>query len=118
MDSIKKYNCKRIYRIWMYTVSHATLILRSEKQYPDVDYKYKYDNPNVTIDITFNAVDFISLPEKIVGLEIIKKGNKYIINNNENWYVRAANCFIGKYEGEDEDKVWTGDLKYDELSRI
>ena len=102
----------------MYTVSHGTLVLRSEKQYKDVNYECKYDNSKLTIDIIFNSVDFISIPEQIKGVEISKKGDKYIFNNNEKYYVTAANCFVGTYSGEDENNIWTGNLTYDEISRI
>lgn len=115
MDCVRKYESKRKYRIWMYTVSHKTLILRSEKQYFDVEYECKYDEPRMTIDLVFNSVEFISLPEKIEGIEIVKNEDIFIINSNVNWMVKAANCFICKYEGEDEDKIWTGDLVYDEI---
>ena len=111
MSPTKSFNSNRKYKIWMYTVSHSTLILRSEKQYFDVDYDVKYEEPNITIDIIFTGVDFISLPDNFTEINIDKKGNKFVFNNNDNWFVEAADCTVGKYEGDDADQVWNGSLK-------
>ncbi|NNT72139.1 hypothetical protein HKT18_13150 [Flavobacterium sp. IMCC34852] len=118
MSKSSKFNSQRIYRIWMYTVSHSTLILRSEKQYFDVDYAFKYDEPDLTIDVIFNGVDFISIPDSFNEIEIKKEGEKFIFNNNENWYVKAANCIVGQYDGDDEDKIWEMSLKYNETIEL
>lgn len=115
MNVSKDFKCKRSYRIWMYTASHCTLIIRSEKQYFDVEYNDKYDEPNTTIDVILNGVDFISIPNSFSEIHIKKDNEKFIFNNNENWYVNASNCWIGKYEEEDEDQVWQRDLNYDEI---
>ncbi|TDP02451.1 hypothetical protein [Flavobacterium sp. 245] len=118
MNDSKDFICNRNYRIWMYTVSHCTLILRSEKQYFDVEYNDKYDNPNTTIDVILNGVDFISIPSNFDGIYIKKDNDKFIFNNNENWYVKAFNCWIGKYDGEIEDQIWQRDLDYDEIIHL
>jgi hypothetical protein len=118
MNHSKKFKSQRIYRIWMYTVSHSTLIIRSEKQYFDVDYEVKYDKPNLTIDVIFTAVDFISIPESFNDIEIQKIGDKYIFNNNKDWYVKAARCDVGKYVGDEEDKIWDASLKYNETIEL
>ena len=112
------YKCNRIYRIWIYAVSHCTLVIRSERQYPDVDYIKKYDCPDMTIDLIFTGVKFISIPEKFDELELVKRGDRYYFNDNEDWYVDASSCVIGKYLGEDEDDIWIGELEYDELIKI
>ena len=99
----------------MYSVSHSILIIRSEKQYFDVNYEVKYDEPNLTMDIIFTDVDFISIPSKFNNIEIKKIGKKYIFNSNENWYIEAANCVIGKYFGDDENNIWHDNLNYNEV---
>ncbi|UMY64918.1 MULTISPECIES: hypothetical protein [unclassified Flavobacterium] len=80
--------------------------LRSEKQYFDVDYEVKYEEPNSTIDVIFTAVDFISIPHRFSAIEIQKIGDTYIFNNNNDGYVKAASCTVGKYVGDDEDQIW------------
>mgnify|MGYP001612936745 CR=1 FL=1 len=118
MDYLKHFKSNRKYKIWMYTVSHSTLILRSEKQYFDVDYEIKYEDPNTTIDIIFTAVDFISIPDRFNEISIHRKEEKFIINNNENWFINAASCAVGKYDGDNEDEIWNGLLKYNEIIEL
>lgn len=118
MNDSKYFKCKRHYRIWMYTASHCTLILRSEKQYFDVEYDDKYDDPNTTIDVILNGVDFISIPSNFSEIHIKKENDKFIFNNNKNWYVEASNCWIGKYDGEDEDQIRERSLDYDEIIHL
>lgn len=62
MKHKEKFKSSRQYKILMYSIIHSILIIRSEKQYFDVNYEVKYDKPNLTIDIIFTAVDFISIP--------------------------------------------------------
>ena len=118
MNNSKNYKSNRKCKIWMYTVSHSTLILRSEKQYFDVDYDFKYDEPNTTIDIIFTGVEFISIPDKFVEIDIVKNESKFIFNNNENWFVKAADCNIGKYDGDDEYEIWSRNLNYNEIIEL
>jgi len=118
MNISNNFKSNRIFRIWMYTVSHSTLILRSEKQYVDVNYDFKYDDPEATIDLIFSAVDFISIPEWFDAVEIKKHDDKFIFNNNENWFVKAAFCNVGKYSGENQDDIWHRNLEYDEVINI
>lgn len=118
MNDIIHFESKRKCKIWMYTVSHSTLIVRSEKQYSDVEYDYEYDDPNTTIDLIFNGVDFISIPHSFEEISIKNINGKFIFNNNENWYVDAANCWIGKYQGEDINQMLERDIKYDELRHL
>jgi hypothetical protein len=118
MSISKNFKSKRIFRIWFYAVSHSTLILRSEKQYFDVDYNIKYDDPNTTIDIILKGVDFISIPNRFDGIEVQKEGNKYIFNKNDNWVIVAYSCVVGKTDGDDEDRIWDMSLKYDEIIEL
>jgi len=114
-----KYKSKRYFRIWFYTVSHSTLLIRSEKQYSDVDYRINYEDPDTTIDLEFSAVDFISIPKDFDGVEIERKSTKYIFNNNENWFVQAHSCVIGKSSWDYNQGVFSDtNLKYDETIEL
>ena len=43
---------------------------------------------------------------------------KFIFNNNENWFVKAVFCNVGKYSGENEDDIWHRNLEYDEVINV
>jgi len=118
MNVSNSFKSSRKFRIWMYTVSHSTLILRSEKQYSDVDYDLKYDEPNITIDLIFSGVDFISIPDSFANLEVKRDDDKFIFNNNEGCFIKAAFCNVGKYSGENEDDIWHRQLDYDVIINI
>lgn len=109
-----KYQSNRNFRIWHYIVSHSTLIIRSEKQYDDVDYQIKYD-PNCTIDIELSGVEFISLPDNIDGLDIRKENGIYRFNENTEHYVKASSCRIGINQFDHtQDRISDLSLDYDE----
>ena len=109
------YQSERKFKIWAYTVSHSTLIIRSEKQYNDVDYPIKY-SPNCTIDIEFSGVDFISLPDRLEGLKIIKDKGIYKFNENKYHYVIASSCCIGISQFDhNQDRISDLSLEYDEI---
>jgi hypothetical protein len=106
-----KYSIKRSFKLWLYTVSHSTLIIRSERQYPDVDYDCEY-SPNTTIDIVFSGVDYIALPDQLEEVEIQKLGNKFVFNENEDGFVIASNCIIATITEESENDMWP---KFDQI---
>lgn len=118
MSNSNNFISERKYKIWMYTVSHSTLILRSEKQYFDVEYDFQYEEPNSTIDVIFTSVDFISIPDFFDRLEIIKEVNMFIFNGNINWFVKATNCCIGKYEGNDNMDFLNNLNNYSEIIEL
>ncbi|AWA30947.1 hypothetical protein HYN48_13155 [Flavobacterium magnum] len=110
----KSFTSKRKFRVWIYTPSHKTLIIRSEKQYHDVDYYVaKYDDPEITIDLEFTGVNFISVPEYFNEITIKKIGDKFIFNDNENWFVEAFSCVVGKSNWNYNQDVFSG-LKYND----
>lgn len=107
------YQCDRLFKFWKYTVSHSSMIIRSEMQYHDVNYDLIY-NPNYTIDIEFSGVDFISIPQKFHGLKIRKMGNKYIFDDKEEHYIIASSCVIGISKWDfNKDRLTDISLKYD-----
>lgn len=121
---------KRVFKIWGYTVSHGTLFLRSEMQYPDVDYDFKY-SPNCTIDIEFVDVSFVKLDTDFIleRLELIPKGMNHELNekiegdsriyeikhNKGMSYVIAGACLIGKSNWITKHRMISPELQYPEL---
>ena len=114
MKTQRKYISKRKFKIWIYSASHSTLIIRSEKQYPDVDYDFKYDDPGITIDVEFSGVKFISIPSNFNDLLIEKIGDNFIFNNIREWYVQADSCVIGQSSWDIENVIDNMKLKYDD----
>lgn len=112
---IMKYQSNRKFRIWHYIVSHSTLIIRSEKQYEDVEYPVKY-NPNCMLDIELSGVEFISLPDSFDGLNIRKENGIYRFNGNSEHYVKASSCRIGVSQFDHtQDRISDLSLEYDEI---
>ena len=110
------YQSNRKFRIWHYTVSHSLLIIRSEKQYDDVEYLVK-NTPNCTIDIEFADVKFISLPDNINGLNIRKENGVYRFDENKEHFVKASLCRIGISQFDhNEDLLTNPSLEYDEIA--
>ncbi|NJM78531.1 MAG: hypothetical protein HC854_00850 [Flavobacterium sp.] len=91
------------------------MIIRSEKQYEDVDYNIKYE-PNYCIDIEFTGVEFISLPSNINGLNIRKEQDIYLFNENKEYYVKASFCRVGVSQFDyTQDKISDLSLEYEEI---
>jgi hypothetical protein len=98
----------RAFRIWGYTVSHQSLLLRSEQEYPDVD-GYK-ESSAFNIDIEFDSVAYIDLPARIESLELraitrdlpdkLKWVNKkpdlnvFELRSGDNRYCVVANSYL------------------------
>ena len=119
-----KHKIDRFFKLWAYSVSHSTLIIRSEKQYEDVIYDKVYEN-NVTVDIEFSGVNYMDIPsvfkhlniEKIDGdmpskfSQEIRQGTKlYCLNNS--FYILASSCIIGESTWSIEDRIHDMSLKY------
>lgn len=62
------YVCKRSFRLWAYTVSHSSLILRSELKAKDQE--GFSDELSFNIDIEFWDVTYLNIPCELSGLEI------------------------------------------------
>lgn len=120
------YLLNRTFVIWAYTVSHSTLILRSEMKYIDLpDYK---EELGFNIDIEFSAVAYLDLPNKIPNIflqeitvnipERLKSYNSgyrvfEIVSEGKSYYVVAGNYLIGTNRWIGKDRVWDMALKYD-----
>lgn len=119
------FNSIRIFQIWIYTVSHSILILRSTN---DEDEETKGYN----IDIEFWGIAYIELPNLFRGIKIRKlvdsipqKIDKFksdfgynvfqITTDDANYYVVAAGCKVGKNNWLNENRVLNPSLEYDEI---
>ena len=91
------------------------MLIRSEMQYADVEYPIKY-SPNVTIDIEFTGIHFISIPNSFDGIKIKRIENRYIFNDNPNHFLEASSGIIGVSKW-DHTKSRFDDLRleYDEV---
>lgn len=119
MKKIKTFKSLRYFKIWTYSASHSTLIIRSEKQYEDVEYSTKYEDSNSTLDLEFSDVEFITIPQNFEGIEIKKIGDKFVFNNNESCFVKANSCIVGKSTwNHNQDVISDLKLKYDEFEII
>ena len=84
---MKKFN-NREFKIWDYRYSHSSLLIRSRWQ-------------GTNIDLIFEEVKFISIPETMNGLEIIEDKEQYheeIIEIHGS-YIEIDNLFILRSEG-------------------
>lgn len=115
----------RIFQIWIYTVSHSILILRSTN---DEDEEAKGYN----IDIEFWGIAYMELPNLFRGIKIQKlvdsipqKLDKFksdvgynvfqITTDDAHYYVVAAGCKVGKNNWLNENRVLNPSLEYDEI---
>jgi len=62
------YQSDRNFRIWNYTVSHCSLLLRSVMSFPDLD-DYS-EETSYNIDIEIPGVSFIGIPTTLRNLKI------------------------------------------------
>jgi len=127
---MKKYNSNRYFKLWFYSVSHSSLLIRSEIQFPDVQYSNQYI-PNYTLDIEFWGVKYMDVLIDFEGLIISKEISKipkkflemisidglklYKIESiNGVNYIVAEGCLVGRSIWTNEDRLHNPKLKYDE----
>lgn len=112
----------RIFKMWLYSVSHKSLLFRSEMQYLDVEYENSIE-PNITIDIEFSGVEFMSVPTSFTleNIQKKKKVNKYsflttyeIKHDLGISIIEAASCIIGTSKFIVENRLVNSNLDYDE----
>jgi len=129
----KIYNSNRKFRIWAYTVSHSSLILRSEMKYPDQD-NYS-ENISYNIDLEFWEVNYISLPSDLLGINIIEitveilpeEINRELLIHDmkifelesfgSKYYVIAGGLLIGENKWQNQDRIsdYRSNLEHDEI---
>ncbi len=81
----------RCFQVWTYTVSHRTLIIRSEQQYPDVDYATKYSD-NRTIDLEFSGVVSMDISNQFTLISISIEVPSSLNQVNGDYKVFRLNC--------------------------
>jgi hypothetical protein len=127
------YKSDRKFRIWVYTVSHSSLILRSSMTNEDQDDYSEHTSYN--IDLEFWAVSFINIPTTIPNLEISLVAQSvlpdYIAQNycdhkdkvfeikadGQSFYIVAAGVLIGRNRWGHKDRIFefSEGLKHDEI---
>lgn len=122
----------RVFKIWSYTVSHNSLILRSPQKFTDMeDYSVSM---SYNIDIEFSDVNYINIPTDLYDLTIeeIKKNSDVptnllhfktelklkifkILSLGEEYYIVAQSYIIGKNTWISEDRISNINLQHDEV---
>lgn len=122
----------RVFKIWSYTVSHNSLILRSPQKFTDMeDYSVSM---SYNIDIEFSDVNYIDIPTDLYNLTIkeIKKNADIptnllhfktelklkifkILSLGKEYYIVAENYIIGKNTWISEDRISNVYLQHDEI---
>lgn len=116
------YQSDRNFRIWNYTVSHCSLLLRSIMSFPDLD-DYS-EETSYNIDIEISGVSFIGIPTTLRNLKIKeisedllpghidKELCKYDLKifefeeENERYYIIAAGLMIATNKWDlDQDRI-------------
>ncbi|WP_370901586.1 hypothetical protein [Chryseobacterium gossypii] len=128
-----QYNSSRTFKLWAYTVSHSSLLIRSEMQYPDQE---NYSEETVyNIDLEFWAINYIDIPSKFNELiireikeqELPPKINRDLLiydmkifqleSNGGKYYIIAGGLLIGKNKWENKDRIfdYNSNLEHDEI---
>lgn len=112
---------RRNFRIWSYTVSHNTLLIRSNMLFPDLD-GYSEDT-SFNIDIEFLSVSYINVPASLPDIAIRevsadllpentdKRLLQYdekvfeLLVNGRTYYVIAGGMLVGTNRRENKDRI-------------
>ena len=128
-----QYNSSRTFKLWAYIVSHSSLLIRSEMQYPDQE-NYS-EETGYNIDLEFWALNYIDIPSKLNKLTIKEIGEQELppkINrdllihdmkifqlesNESKYYIIAGGLLIGKNRWENKDRIfdYNSNLEHDEI---
>lgn len=123
----------RKFKIWAYTVSHSSLLLRSVMQYDDQE-GYS-EETSYNIDLEFSFVEYMDIKTiwDSISISIVEKENltsdlkeKFgsyegkifeIESNKEKTYIVAYSVLIGTNKWGLDDRIFTCDmnLKHDEI---
>ncbi len=126
---MKKYISTRFFKNWIYSVSHSTLIIRSEMKIDD--YEGNAFPESHAIDIEFWGVTYLDIPVEFEGICVcisqnkVSKFNKYLSNEHDNvfeiettdakYHIVASGCVVGKNNWINQDRIQNPFLKYDEV---
>ncbi|SIS52525.1 hypothetical protein SAMN05421786_10134 [Chryseobacterium ureilyticum] len=115
----------RKFKIWAYTVSHSSLLLRSVMQYDDQE-GYS-EETSYNIDLEFSFVEYMDIKTiwDSISLSIVEKekfgsyeGKIFEIESNkEKTYIVAYSVLIGTNKWGLDDRIFNCDmnLKHDEI---
>lgn len=123
------YTSNRVFRIWNYSVSHSTLLLRGLQKITDENDVAIESIFN--IDVEFWDTCYIEIPNSLKGIEIreIKENiprrlTKFIKSDstvfqieseNQKFYIIAYGYAIGKNSWTNKDRIQDPYLEYDEI---
>lgn len=127
------YQSNRKFKIWAYTVSHNSLILRSLMKFIGDD--GFTEDVSYNIDVEFWTVTFINIPTSLVGIKIIEiseellpksidrelcKYNQKIFelqDGDKKYHIIAGGLLVGVNRWENEDRIFNYDLnlEHDEV---
>lgn len=127
------YNSYRKFKIWGYTVSHSSLLIRSVMKFTDED-GFSEDT-SYNIDVEFWSVTYINAPTFLEGIKIIEiskndlpeninrelcKYNQKVFEIHEGdnkYYIIAGGLLVGINRWEKEDRIFNYDLdlEHDEV---
>ncbi|MES2485822.1 MAG: hypothetical protein V4581_07725 [Bacteroidota bacterium] len=123
------YISERNFKLWSYTVSHKSLILRSPLFSKDIT-EVGYDPALVNnIDIEFSGVEYLNMPSFFSGIKVevlldnIVNFEPYlqwphdrvfkIIASEGIFHIIASSCVIGTSSWLGKDRISNPQLKYD-----
>ncbi|HRI58581.1 MAG TPA: hypothetical protein PK228_02625 [Saprospiraceae bacterium] len=123
------YESNRYFKIWAFTVSHNTLIIRSEMQISDEDTNMPIND--FTVDLEFWDVVYSQFPSNFYGISLqleeqdssehlekfVDSDHKIFVISSEGvqYYIVAAGCVVGKSQWINEHRISNFYLKYDEI---
>lgn len=130
------YTSDRCFKLWAYTLSHSSLLIRSEMKYPDQD-DYS-ENTSYNIDLEFWSVQYIDIPSsfngitikeitskqlpKRISLEFLKYNMKIfeLQSKGLQYYIIAGGLLVGKNRWENQDRVfnYNSNLEHEEIIYI
>ncbi len=119
------YQSTREFKLWAYTVSHCSLIIRSMMKFPDEE-DFTDDTSN-NLDIEFWAVTFIDIPVFLKSIKIreineqdlpnhitreLCKYNQKIfeIEEDKKYYIIAGGLLVGSNKWVNRDRIFNHDM--------
>lgn len=123
----KTFKSTRLFQIWIYTVSHSRLILRSVNNKDE-----EIEGFNIDIEFFFGGGAYIEMPDSLVGIriqkiesDILKKTNVHstkigynvfeIATGDQRYFIVATGFCVGRNNWFNENRVLNPYLEYDEI---
>ncbi|MBB4807951.1 hypothetical protein HNP38_003291 [Chryseobacterium defluvii] len=127
------FHSKRKFKLWAYTVSHNSLLLRSYLQFPDEEGYSNETSYNIDMEFLFveyievkSALDSISISimeKEELSVDLKEKFDSFrgkifeILSGKKKYYIIADSLIIGRNKWVREDRVFNHDLNlhHDEI---